>query len=244
MVRITDQESRKRDVLSAVIETYIKTGEAVSSEDIRKLFDCSSATIRNTMFELEENGYLTHLYTSSGRIPTDKGYRYYVDVILSQMKLLENEKTRITKEYDRQIDKLEDLLEKTSEVLSTFTHCAGIVSLNTTNKVFCKGTSFITEYPEFKNIEKVRNVLRLLEEKQRILDILNRGLQKKLGIFIGDELACKEISGCSLVVSVYDLDNKPFGRIAVLGPRSMNYGHVIPTLEYVSELMTKALESF
>ena len=75
MVRTIDKEARSRTILSSVIESFIQTPAAVSSEDICRQFDYSSATIRNIMFELEELGYLTHMHTSGGRVPTDKGYR-------------------------------------------------------------------------------------------------------------------------------------------------------------------------
>lgn len=243
-MRATNKQTRDREVLSGVVENFIRTSMAVSSEDICHDFDCSSATVRGTMSDLEEQGYLTHIHTSGGRIPTDKGYRYYVDMLLSQMQLLDEEKKRLTREYNRQISKLDDILEKTTEVLSTFTRCTGIISfLHTESRIYYKGASLITEHPEFKNIEKMRNLLRVLEEKNTLLEIINRNLEKKLNVYIGHELACREISDCSLVVSTYELQDKPYGRIAVLGPRSMNYSQVIPTIEYVSELVTRAMES-
>ncbi len=242
MIGNINNQNRRLEILATVIESHIKTGDAVSSEDICRHFECSSATIRNIMSELEENGYFTHKHTSGGRLPTDKGYRYYVDMLLSQIDLVENEKERINKEYKRQLNRLEDVLEKTTEVLFNFTHCAGIVSfLNSDSRIFYNGASFITEYPELGNIKKMRNILKALEEKKRLLDIINCNLEKKLNIYIGEELSCTEIADCSLVVSTYDFQNRPFGKIAVLGPRSMNYNQVIPTLEYVSELVSKAL---
>lgn len=244
MVRKTDKESRGREVLSAVIESYIKTANAVSSEELSRDFDCSSATIRNIMTDLEELGYLAHTHTSSGRIPTDKGYRYYVDILLKQMQLLEAEKIRITKECRQQLYKLEDILERASEVLSSFTRCTGIVSfLDQENKIYYTGASFIPEYQELKSFEKIHNILKMLDEKKVLLEILNRDLEERLKVYIGHELACQEIASCSLIVSSYDVEDKPYGRIAVLGPRSMNYGQVIPTIEYVCELVTKAIES-
>lgn len=243
MVRNIDKELRKREILSAVTEKYIRTTLAVSSEDICQQFDCSSATVRNIMLELEEGGYLGHLHTSSGRIPTDKGYRYYIDMLLIQMQLLDEEKRNITEEYNKQLTKLEDIMDKTLEVLSTFTHCTGIVSLPEENKIYYKGASLIAEHPEFRNIEKIRDILKILEEKKTLLEIINRNLEKKLNIYIGQELDCNEISGCSLVVSTYEVENRPCGRVAVLGPKSMNYSHIIPTIEYVSELVSKAIEN-
>lgn len=244
MVRTVDKEARNRTILSSVIESFIQTSAAVSSDDICRRLDCSSATIRNIMSELEETGYLTHIHTSGGRVPTDKGYRYYVDILLSQMQLLEEEKERITKEYNLQLKRLEDILEMTSEVLSAFTRCAGIVAFSNDEdrRVFYNGASFIAGHPEFKNIEKIRGILKILDEKKRLLEIINQDLEKKLKVYIGGELPCKEIAHCSLVVSTYGIEDRPFGRIAVLGPRSMNYGQVIPTIEYVSELLGRALE--
>jgi heat-inducible transcriptional repressor len=244
MVRYVDKESRNRGVLEAVVESYIKNSCAVSSEELCQAFDCSSATMRNVMTELEAQGYLAHMHTSSGRVPTDKGYRYYVDILLTQMQLVEDEKEQLTREYNRQLDKLEDILEKTTEVLSAFTHCTGIVSLAAkgNTKIFYSGASFIAEHPELKHIEKIRNILRILDEKKKLLEILNRDLEKKLNVYIGRELAVEEISSCSLIVSAYNMEDRPSGRVAVLGPRSMNYSYVIPTIEYVSELMSRALE--
>lgn len=244
MVRTIDKEARNRSVLSSVIDSFIQTSNAVSSEDICHKFDYSSATIRNIMFELEELGYLTHMHTSAGRIPTDKGYRYYVDILLSQMRLVEEEKERIYRDYNLQLRKLEDILEMTSEVLSSFTRCAGIVALlrQDEKRIYYNGASFIAEHPEFKNIDKIRDILKVLEEKKRLLDIINQDIEKKMNVYIGGELACKEIAHCSMVVSTYGTQDFPLGRIAVLGPRSMNYGQVIPTIEYVSELLSKALE--
>lgn len=244
MVRTIDKEARSRSVLSSVIDSFIQTSNAVSSEDICHKLDYSSATIRNIMYELEELGYLTHMHTSAGRIPTDKGYRYYVDILLSQMRLVEEEKERIHADYNLQLKKLEDILEMTSEVLASFTHCASIVALlkHDERRIYYNGASFIVEHPEFKNIDRIRDILKVLEEKKRLLDIINQGIEKKINIYIGGELACKEIANCSMVVSTYGTQDFPLGRIAVLGPRSMNYGQVIPTIEYVSELLSKALE--
>ncbi len=243
-MRYIDKESRSREVLEAVVESYIKNACAVSSEELCRAFDCSSATMRNVMTDLEAQGYLAHMHTSSGRVPTDRGYRYYVDMLLTQMQLVEEEKEQLTREYNRQLNKLEDILEMTSEVLSAFTHCAGIVSISGKgyNKIFHNGASFIAEHPEFKHIEKIRSILRVLDEKKTLLEIINRDLEKKLNVYIGGELAVEEISNCSLIVTAYNMEDRPSGRIAVLGPRSMNYSYVIPTIEYVSELMSRAID--
>lgn len=243
MVRTVDYELRRRGILSATISRYIQDALPVSSEDIADEFQLSSATIRNIFVELEESGYLTHPYTSGGRLPTDRGYRYYVDFLISQMELLQDEKERITREYKKKIKRLDDALEETSEVISAITHYAGIVSLlEWQDKFFYKGISYILEQPEFQNMEKMRLLIKMIEDKQRLLSIINRDFDGKVKVYIGKETGCPEMENCSLVVSSYNLKDGPCGRLAVLGPARMQYRQIIPTLEYISDVLSDVLE--
>ncbi len=244
MVRTVDYEARRRVVLEAAINKYIEGAQPIASEDIAGDFDLSSATIRNIFAELEEAGYLMHLYTSGGRIPTDKGYRYYVDFLLSQMALLDNEKERIVMQYTREIKRLEDALEETSEIISTITHYAGIVSfLERQDRFFYKGISRILEQPEFRDLKKLSILIKIIEDKQRLLDIINRDFPEKVKVYIGHEIGCPEMESCSLVVSSFRLKDRPSGRLAVLGPVRMEYKQIIPTLEYISEVLTGVLDN-
>lgn len=243
MVRTVDYDSRRRAVLAATINRYIKDAEPVASEDITRDFNLSSATIRNIFAELEETGYLTHPHTSSGRVPTDKGYRYYVDFLVSQMDLIEEEKASILKEYKQEINRLEDILEDTSEIISSMTHSAGLVSfLEWQDKFFYRGISFILEQPEFQDLKRMRYLIKVLEEKVHLLSILNRDFSERVKVYIGEELGCPEMDNCALLVSRYQIKNKPLGRIAVLGPMRMEYKHTIPVLEYISEILTETLD--
>lgn len=245
MVRTVDYESRRKAILSATINKYIKEALPVASEDLAGDFDLSSASIRNIFAELEGSGYITHPYTSGGRIPTEKGYRYYVDFLLSQIELLEEEKQKIVKEYKKEIKRFEDALEKTSEVISSFTHYASIVSfVDWHDKFFYKGISQILEQPEFQNLEKMRRLIQMIEDRQSLLDIINRDFSGKVKVYIGHELGCPQMDNCSLVVSSYRLKNKHCGRLAVLGPLRMKYNHIIPALEYISQTLSEVLDNF
>lgn len=242
MVRNVDYESRRKAVLAATINKYIKEAVPVASEDIAQDFDLSPATIRNIFAGLEEDEYLTHLYTSGGRIPTNKGYRYYVDFLISQMGLLEAEKECIIKEYKKEINRLEETLQKTSELISTITHYAGIVSfLEWQDRFFYKGISLILDQPEFRDFTRTRLLIKMIEDKQGLLNIVNRDFNEKVKIYIGEEIGCPEMESCSLVVSSYRLRNRPLGRLAVLGPMRMEYNHIISSLEYISEALTETL---
>lgn len=252
MVRTLDYESRRRMILTATINKYIQDAIPVASEEIARDFDLSSATIRNIFSELEEDGYLTHPYTSAGRIPTNKGYRYYVDFLISQKELLDVEKEQIDREYkniskkiDRLQNNIEELLDKTSEIVSTITHYVAITSfLDLQDRFFYKGISLVLSQPEFQNYERIRFLIQLIEDKPRLLNVINRDFTDKVKVFIGEELSCPEIDDCALVISSYYLKDRPIGRVAVLGPKRMEYKHTIPTLEYISQVLSETLERF
>ena len=243
MVRTVDYETRRRAILAATIDRYIKDAAPVASEDIARDFALSSATIRNVFAELEEAGFLTHPYTSGGRIPTVRGYRYYVDLLLSQMELLSEEKESIVKECKKELRRFEDALENTSEVLTSITHYASIVSfLEWQGRIVYKGISRIFEQPEFRDLAQVHMLVRMLEQKDDLLEIINRDFPGKVKVYIGSELGCPPMEQCALVVSGYRRKEKPSGRLAVLGPMRMEYSHTIPALAYISDVLTQVLD--
>jgi heat-inducible transcriptional repressor len=160
------------------------------------------------------------------------------------MGLLDDEKNKIIREYKRHMRKLEDALEETSGIISQATRYTGIVSfLKWQDKLFYKGLSRILEHPEFKDSEKVRLLVRALEEKQHLLEIINRDFNDKVKVYIGHELEYPQMENCSLVVSSYGKKNKTQGKIAVLGPVRMEYDHIIPALEYISDVLSDYMES-
>ena len=242
MVRIVDRTKRRNLILAASIDAYIDTASPVSSEALAHDIHLSSATVRNILAELEDSGYLTHPYTSAGRIPTDEGYRYYVDFLMSEIELLDEQKQAIVNKYRNRIDDLEDILETTSDVISVITHYAGVVSfLEREEKLFYNGLSHIIEQPEFQDSEKIRLLIKAIEERRGLLEVINRDFDQSTKIYIGNEIGCSEIDGCSLIVTTYRRGNKKSGKVAVLGPRRMNYNHIIPVLEFISEVLSETL---
>ena len=119
---------RKATVLHAVVETYVATGEPVGSESIaeRAGLGVSSATIRNEMAALEELGYLSHPHTSAGRIPTDAGYRHYVDTLPAPTRLGEAQRREIAAHFAEVILDLEEVLKGSVQLLSRLTQYAGL----------------------------------------------------------------------------------------------------------------------
>jgi len=136
-----DLDERKVKILKAIIHNYLETGEPVGSRTISKIegVNLSSATIRNEMADLEELGYIVQPHTSAGRIPSDKGYRFYVDDMMRQresnvskrearLSIKEAELDNVRESLDEQVDKVEELLQNVAKVLATTTNYATMVS--------------------------------------------------------------------------------------------------------------------
>lgn len=127
-------DERKMKILQAVIRNYLETGEPVGSRTISKYTDLnlSSATIRNEMADLEEMGYIVQPHTSAGRIPSDKGYRLYVDTMMQQMDVAMQEKTREVEELKDLLlekeEKMDQLLKSVAKTLAVNTNYASMIS--------------------------------------------------------------------------------------------------------------------
>ncbi len=120
---------REQMILQAVVQCYITTAEPVGSRTIVKRFGMglSPATVRNVMSDLEELGYLQQLHTSSGRVPTDKGYRYFVNYLMRVQELTLSERARIDNELSTRLRDADEVLQHTSQLLALITHQTGIV---------------------------------------------------------------------------------------------------------------------
>ncbi len=127
-----EQQARKEKILQAVVHLFIRTGKPVGSSTIVDNYqvNLSPATIRNVLAELERDGFLTHPHTSAGRMPTDRGYRFYVDSIVNVQRLAVQEEIKIKDEYERRHHELEDLMLSTTRVLSAMSQCTGFVLAN------------------------------------------------------------------------------------------------------------------
>lgn len=134
-------DERKQKILKAIVQDYIATTEPVGSRTISRKFDLgvSPATIRNEMADLEEMGYIEQPHTSAGRIPSDTGYRYYVDYLMEPLSLNSNDKETITKEISGRISEIQEVIEYTSKLISQVTNLTSmVVGPKTKNNVLNK----------------------------------------------------------------------------------------------------------
>ncbi len=337
-----ERESR---VLNTIIGQYINTGEPVGSRTVAKFsgLQLSPATIRNIMLDLEEMGLLRQPHHSAGRVPTPKGFRYYVDHLLASPHLHANVRRRIEGGFTPPAEEINDLIRQASRVLSQvsghpalvraprqaislirhiqFIHIGGdqiltvLVSsdgvvqnrfiktaepfsqeqldkfsryLNELLKnlslvearqlvlselaaekalfdlmvsqslrlmykaleadgdeeLYVEGASHILDYPEFADIDKIRALLRAFEEKQQLIKLLDQSLAcAGVKIFISPETPFPEVEW-SLVASNFQRDQEPVGTLGIIGPMRMNYGKVIPLVEFTANLMSGILATW
>ena len=136
MIQEQELSERKLKILQAIIKNYLETGEPVGSRTISKYTDLnlSSATILNEMADLEELGYILQPHTSAGRIPSDKGYRLYVDMLMEQK---EQELSEMQDQMLEKADKMDQLLKQAAKVLANSTNYATLVSspMNNRNRI-------------------------------------------------------------------------------------------------------------
>lgn len=325
---------RKLTILKAIIQNYLETGEPVGSRTLSKYTDLklSSATIRNEMADLEDLGYIFQPHTSAGRIPSDKGYRFYVDL------LMEKKEQEISEREDallEKTDKVEKVLQQAAKVLASNTNYATMVSapvnsrntlkfiqlsqvdeeqivavivlggnviknkiievgetlsnenllklnmlLNTTlnglsidqitlgliarlkeqagihsevighvldavaeiihvdndMEIYTSGATNIFKYPELSDKQSAQEIISAFEEKQQLAALVtksmaNGGEDRDIQVYIGDESNVENMKDCSVVTATYELGEGMQGTIGIIGPKRMDYEHVMKTLK-------------
>ncbi len=240
---LKDFKKRQEEVLTIIVKHYVDTAEPVGSRFVSRKLGLSSATIRNVMADLEEMGFIVQPHTSAGRVPTDKGYRFYIDTLM-KIRVIDDDAVRsIREECGHALRSLEDALERTSHLISHLTNYVGITLISQYDKVYLDGTSHIMQEPEFQDFKKLQSLVRCLEEKKDILDILHRDLEDDgLKIHIGNENRPGFLRDCSVVTRGYRIKGRPSGRIGVIGPKRMLYEKVIPTIDFIAGAVTEMLE--
>ncbi|WIF94810.1 heat-inducible transcriptional repressor HrcA [Caminicella sporogenes] len=189
---------RKLKILQAIIDDFITTAQPVGSRTIAKKYNLgiSSATIRNEMSDLEELGYLVQPHTSAGRIPSDLGYRLYVDVLMKHYELAAKQKLIIKQLLLDEINKIEDLVQQASKVLSHITNLTSLSLSPQFRKSKLKNIKLVKVDSDkvllilVSNTGIVKNVLlRINEASQDVLDRIGNLLQHQLKGFSIDELS-------------------------------------------------------
>jgi len=332
---------RKKQILRSIIEAHISLGEPVGSKYLVTSAEIpfSSATIRNEMAELEALGYLEQPHTSSGRIPTKLGYRFYVDSLMENYKLTASEIITLNNMLKNKIGELDTILQSASKLVAALTNYPtvslkarsdeNLVSrfshmllgendfllvmrlldgsvkskhiktefsldnvildslievLNTyvanvnpeeitlpmmmqlekrlgdagklvelaikavyettvgsdDASVRFEGVGKLLEYPEFSDVEKMKTVLKMIEDKDGIISIMREGDADKVNVVIGED-DDKLAEHSAFIFRKLVVDGKVVGAIGVFGPSRMDYSKVVSTVEYLSEQISLTL---
>lgn len=332
---------RQLFILQIIIDDFIRSAQPVGSRNIAKKEEVrySPATIRNEMADLEEMGFLEKTHTSSGRVPSEKGYRYYVDHLVAPGALRRSEKTAIHSIFDDRQTGFEKAAQNAAVILSELTNYTSIVlgpkfhdykvknvqmipidrtsavaiivtdtghvenkivslpegtepgdiekmvnifnerligvpfsqlkrkiyeetaelmkrhlanheavlhlfaeaaSSEPLGKLFIGGKTNIFNQPEFRDVEKLRLVMDLMEKETDMYELI-RPTETGVKVKIGTENTEQAIEDCSLITASYSVGNEPVGTIAILGPKRMEYSRVIALVDFLSHDMTNVV---
>lgn len=338
-------DSRARDVLREIILQHVATGEPISSRSLSKCgrFQLSPASLRNVMADLEDLGYLAQPHTSAGRVPTDRGYRFFIDHLMKSRTISQHDREAIDEEVAH-ASEFEQMLHLASSVISKLSDQVGVVFMPTllqfairsmdfvlvaetkimcvivgtngvvVNKIvdtrlpftrdelekigryitveffgmtldvirrrlirmtederalhdqmlqktialgieavndvtpvehelFVEGAASILTKPEFSDATSLRKTFLALQEKERLVEILNTFLSEDgLQILIGSESDFTQVHNFSIVARRYGSSAAPLGMVGIIGPMRMEYARMAPLVDYLGRALTRKIE--
>ncbi len=231
--------SRQAQILAAIVKEYSQTGQPAGSEDLAEKyrFAVSPATIRNEMQALEKAGLVTHPHTSAGRVPTDKGYRYFVNKLMHHLELSTAQQARLRQELARLQKQYLELGRSISKLLSEQAHGAAFALLP--EGIATSGLSQVIEQDVGR--EELREVANFFDELEEQGQALIKKDIRNVATFIGKEAPLPLAQDFSLVVSRVRLPSGEKGLIGIVGPKRMKYARNISLLEYISKLLASGL---
>jgi len=235
--------NRQIEILKAVCQEFIDTARPVGSESIEKKYslDVSPATIRNEMSQLAQLGYLKKPYSSSGRMPTSMGLRYYVRNLMVPKKLSVAEEVGVKEKVWESRNDLEKLLKEATKELSRRTQALAL-AVNSQDNLYVHGLSNLLDYQEFFDIDVTKTVLSLIDKTDYWLRIMERAFSSKgeesFHLLIGEELENDFLDQCGFVYQVYKVGPHK-GVIGIMGPSRLKYADVVPLVDYVADLISE-----
>lgn len=232
---ITDRQEK---LLAAIIEEYAEVASPVGSSLLAKLFDVSSATIRAEMAELERKGLIKQPHTSAGRIPTDKGYRHYVNNVQNQKELAPSKREqRALSARVSGAGANEQTIRNAVETLVDLTSNLGLATIG--DQLYMSGLSNLFGQPEFMQKGQVQEVARLLDNLQPWLR--EAAPNEPLNVYIGQENPVGGSAGCSLIISRFRSPYSDQSYIGVLGPTRQSYRDVLGLVQRTGQALEEVL---
>lgn len=229
---------RQKQILSAIIEQYAEVAVPVGSSLLAKVFDVSSATIRAEMAELERAGFIAQPHTSAGRVPTDKGYRYYVNSLSEvQETSLEKRQERALAARMQKAGLPERTIRNAVDTLVELTHNLGLATIG--NQLYMSGLSNLFGQPEFIGGSQVQQVARLLDNLEPWLR--EAAPNEPLSVYIGSENPIGRSAGVSLIISRFRSPFSDHSYIGTLGPTRQSYRDVMALVAHTGRTLEEVL---
>ncbi len=226
---------RQQILLKLLVDSYIQTAEPVSSQSLAKMskLGVSSATIRNDLSALEENGYLRSPHTSAGRTPTEKGYRFYIEWFRDKPTALQGERKQLAA---RAQDGKTDLrIRRLAQALSELTGNVVVLS-SAPERSYATGISHLLAMPEFENnAQMVMRLGKMLDRRERWLNQLRHQLKDDIVVLIGEEGPFGEEMASITLAYQTDIGDRVL--MSLIGPLRMNYRHNLALLREVQQLI-------
>lgn len=236
--------TRQIQILKAIIDEYIETAEAVGSESLEKKYNLgvSPATIRNEMAYLTKIGYLRQPHTSSGRVPSPKAMKFYVNQLMEEKKLSVTEEVQAKEQVWDARNNLDKLFHEATHALSRKTGALSVGVIDKENKVWHAGYSNVFSNPEFADMLLCESLFELVDETERLSQIFfGREYLTPIEVLFGEELGLKNLHPVSVIASHFNIGGRQ-AALAVIGPSRIRYHQVIPVVRYFSNLLQEISE--
>ena len=234
---------RQIQILAAIIEQHAEIAAPVGSVMLAKLFDVSSATIRSEMVRLEEMGLIAQPHTSAGRIPTDAGYRYYVNMLTeaydgkAALPAIDRGARAIEARVNTHSDHADRAIRSAVDSLVDLTHNLGIATIG--DELYMSGISNLFSQPEFAQSNHVQAVARLLDNLEPWLR--EAAPNEPLNVYIGSENPIGKASGVSLIISRFRSPYSDRSYIGVLGSTRQSYDKVMRLVRHAGAMLEEVL---
>lgn len=232
---------RQRLILAAIIEQHAEIAAPVGSVMLAKLFGVSSATIRSEMVKLEEMGYIVQPHTSAGRIPTDAGYRFYVNSLhetkSDQAQISDRSARAIEARVSTHSDRADRAIRSAVDSLVELTQNLGIATIG--DELYLSGIGNLFSQPEFMHGEHAQQVARLLDNLEPWLR--EAAPNEPLNVYIGSENPIGKASGATLIISRFRSPYSDNSYIGVIGPTRQSYAKVMRLVRHAGAMLEEIL---
>ena len=229
---------RYQQLLAGLVEEYIRTARPVSSAHLvtNLGLNVSAATVRSALHELEEAGFIQQPHTSAGRIPTDQGYRYYVDNLRDQ-RLTAKEQLSIEEHFKRLREEHQHMSRSVAKLLSLLSHSVVLTGIPEAKELQLAGLKQLLSQPEGDSVEALREVSDVVEALDEYLHNFETATRRGPQVFIGEEIPFVQAKHTSVILQGAHPEEQQQMMLVIVGPKRMAYRRNVQLLNAVSDII-------